>query len=109
MSEERMLFTADSLFVLLNKVEEFEGFDIACSDNENGSVTLKVNESTYNIEPSLLDMYIDVDKRDIEEIDHVGEMAIEEAGDVVTSGIIKEGVKTLLVGGVVRLLTKVLK
>lgn len=111
-----LLFTPVSLLDLLTQIEELRDLDISISESSTG-VILNIGASSYTIKPDD-PVDVSVDPESLEEIDDACEDVYEDLGtsedvvisrEPVESGIIKEVLKTLLIGGMVRLGKKLLK
>lgn len=106
-----LVFTPASILELLSKIEEFEDLDLGLTEGLDGSLMLQVGDSVYRIDPEENITEIDVAEDVVDEISNINEntyselinsgMAIDD--QVVETGIIKETLKTLLIGGIVRL------
>lgn len=114
--DQELLFTPVSLLDLLTQIEELKDLDISVSESENGLV-LNVGSSSYSIQPEDA-VDVAVNPEDLEAIDDACEetyVDLETSNNIVLSyepvesGIIKEVLKTLLIGGMVRLGKKLLK
>lgn len=109
-----MLFTPAAVLDLLTQIDELQGYEIGITQELNGQLQLSVGDSVYSLADDATD--IPVDESIVDDISDVNidtyEM-LSEQGEVdllpVESGVIKEVAKTLLVGGLVRLTTKLLK
>ena len=106
-----LVFTPASILELLSKIEEFEDLDLGLTEGLDGSLMLQVGDSVYRIDPEENITEIDVAEDVVDEISNINEntyselinsgMAVDD--QVVETGIIKETLKTLLIGGIVRL------
>ena len=115
--DNEILFTSASLLDFLQQIDELSDKDIIV--NEDGStIAVTIGASTYSInksdaedvevEPSVVEEVSEINESTFEELDGVEytpEVADEET---VEGGIISEALKTLAVGGMVRLTSKLL-
>lgn len=114
MSEE-LLFTETAVFDFLLNIEELKDYDIGLAKTVDGQMLITIGESTYTVESKseLDEMELDVDEQSFEAISDFneeqydtiiaeGNVEVEEDVDI-ESGIIAEAVKTLAIGGLVRL------
>ncbi len=110
-----ILFTPSSLVDFLTQVDELKDVNIGVNDaGEN--VSISIGDSTYQINPKSV-TNIDVSDDDLDQVCQANESnydELEESGsielnDSVESGIIKQLLKTLAIGGIVRLAAKELK
>lgn len=111
-TDSEILFTSSAILDLLSKIEEFNQYDLSLSETLDGALQLQVGDSFYELNPDEIASDIQVEDKIVDEIATINEEAYENliedgsAEDVpepVESGLIKEIVKTLLVGGVVRM------
>nr|DAF03449.1 MAG TPA: hypothetical protein [Bacteriophage sp.] len=111
----QILFTPSSLVDFLTQIDELKGVNIGVND-DGENVSISIGDSTYEINPkSVTD--IDVSDDDVDQACQANESnydELEESGsieidDSVESGIIKQLLKTLAIGGIVRLAAKELK
>lgn len=112
--DEMLVLTPSGLVTFLTQIEELEGLDMAVSVNEaGGSIDVKIGESVYSIQ-SPQESVIEVTDDVVDELDTINEegytelaetegIEMVEDDEVVEGGIIKELIKTLAVGGLVRL------
>lgn len=107
---EEVLFTSGAVADLLSQLDEFKDKDIQVSENATG-VEIQIDDNAYTV-PYQNAEDIEVDESVIEEVADVADdsFANFEDSDLedVSSGIVKEIAKTLLVGGLVRLSAKLL-
>ena len=108
-----LLFTPAALMDLLTQVEELKDKEIEINESSDGSISLKIGESTYNIDSSDA-TELAADEDTVDAVDEINMEAYEEVQDKtddeepVTSGILKEMVKSLMLGGMIRLSKKLL-
>lgn len=111
-SMNMLLFTPAALLDFLSSIDEFKDFDIGITESSSGDIQVQIGESTYNVDTSQA-TEIEVDEEAIDQVDEANEEAYDELDvdtqEDVEGGIIKEALKTLLVGGLVRMGAKVLK
>ena len=107
-----IVFTPAALLELLSKIDEFKEFDLSLTENMDGTLQLQVGDSFYGLASDESVNDIQVDESVVEEISDINEAAYEDLMDEdftdstlepVESGIIKEALKTLLIGGIVRM------
>lgn len=111
-----ILFTSSAVADLLMQIEELSDKDISLSQ-VGDEIQIAIGESTYTIDTNnSTDVEVDESVvEDVIEINNDGFDDIDESGvgEMVTvpieGGLIKEALKTLLVGGLVRLTTKLLQ
>lgn len=113
-----MLFTSTSVLDLFSQIPEFQNFDIKITEEEDGSLLISVNDNNYELIPdedSVLDLPTDeftldqLDENEDQAYDQMVEDGRADDTDSVEGSIIKEVMKTLALGGMLRLGSKWLK
>lgn len=108
---QEIIFTEASLLDLLVQVEELKQYDIGINETIDGNLILQIGESTYELTPKE-DIILDVEEDVVDEISDINQEAYEEISEsnevveedqTIESGIITETLKTLAIGGLVRL------
>lgn len=111
-SMNTLLFTPAALLDFLSSIDELKDFDIGITESSSGDIQVQIGESIYNVDTSQA-TEVEVDEEVVDQVDEANEEAYDELDvdtqDDVEGGIIKEALKTLLVGGLVRMGVKVLK
>lgn len=111
-SMNTILFTPAALLDFLSSIDELKDLDVGITESTEGDIQVQIGKSTYNVDTSQA-TEIEVDEEAIDQVDEANEEAYDELDvdtqDDVEGGIIKEALKTLLVGGLVRIGAKVLK
>lgn len=110
---DTILFTPASLLSLLAQVDELQDLDLSMSESLDGNLQLQIGNSFYDLDISNSEVY-DVEPEVVEDIEDLNAEVYQDidTGDTmqdVESGLLKEVAKTLLVGGVVRLASKLLR
>lgn len=107
-----LLFTPAALLDFLSSIDELKDFDIGITESSGEDIQVQIGESTYSVDTSQA-TEVEVDEDVIDQVDEANEEAYDELDvdtqEGVEGGIIKEALKTLLVGGLVRMGAKVLK
>lgn len=113
---DNYVFTASAVLHLLTEIEELKDLDISISESDN-QIRITVGDSTYNLEPESSES-IEVPKQAVEDIstaneDEYQELAdsgdIEVSQETITSGLISGLIKTILLGGMLKLAPKLMK
>ena len=108
MNEETLILTPSALFDVLSQIEELKGHEIQVEQNDEG-IYIQIDTNKYNLQPGtelsdvddeIVDVIEDINEDGYEAIDNSEEYPDEEP---VEGGIIKELIKTLAIGGLVRL------
>ena len=109
-TDSGILFTPAALLDLLSQIEEFEEFDLGLSESLSGDLQLQVGNSYYDLQAGNNEVEIELDDMDLEAIEDSNSATYEDliedgatSEEPIESGIIKEALKTLMIGGVVRL------
>lgn len=115
MDNNEILLTPAALLDFLRQVDELADKDIILDENDS-AITVTIGDSTYSINKSdaeeievpdeVVDEVAEINENTYEEIDDVEYTEIED--EVVEGGIISEALKTLAVGGLVRLAGKIM-
>ena len=113
-----IVFTPASLIDLLSQIDELANYDIGITETLDDKIQLTIGDSTYLIDDAEA-TEVNVDDAVVEDVEDINVEAYENLDDsievavgdeqIIESGIIKELAKTLLVGGLVRLGSKLLK
>ena len=113
-----IVITPSGLLDLLSQIDELKDVNIGLTETADGDLQLQVGDSTYQIDTSNA-TNVEVDEQVVDTIQDVNIDTYEElgeSGDVdvsdyepVESGLIKSLAKTLLLGGLVKLTSKMLK
>lgn len=116
---DEILLTPASLLDFLCQIDELADYGISVED-AGGSITVKIGQSVYTIDKADAQL-VEVPDEVVEEVSDINELTYEELQDVeyeqtldipddspIEAGIISELLKTLAVGGMVRLTGKVL-
>lgn len=104
-----VLLTPSALLAFLNQVEELKGKEINFYESDN-EISVSIDANTYVLDASD-SVELSVDEASYEEVETANEDGYAEIGEDIEeiesndikSGIIKELVKTLALGGLVRL------
>ena len=119
MDNNNIVFTPASLLDLLSKIDELSEYDIGLTETFDGDLQLTVGDSAYiidsedavevSVDESVADTIEDANLTAYENLDDSIDVEMYDENEPIESGILKEVAKTLLVGGLVRLGTKLLK
>ena len=103
-----ILLTPSALLGVLNEIEELKGSDITIRESDD-SVVLIIDENEYVLDASD-SIEVEVDDEAIKEVETANDDGYEELGEEVEEvdteeieGGMKELVKTLALGGLIRL------
>lgn len=111
---DQLVFTSASILDLLSNIDELKDKNINLTETESG-ISITIGESTYEINTANA-TEVEVDEEVVEEIDEVTSGAYSELSDngvdvqdEVEGGPIKELIKTLMLGGMVKMTANMLK
>ena len=112
--ENELLFTSASILDLLSNIAELSQLNINLIETNDG-VSITIGESTYQINQADA-VPIEVDTEVVDEINEVTTDAFDELADSgvriqddIEGGPIKELIKTLMIGGMVKMTANMLK
>lgn len=108
-----LVFTESAILDLLSQIPELNNYDIGASQTIDGTLILQIGDNKYNV-ISHNDEFVSVDDKVVDEIQEINEETyneliedpnniVEEYDEDIESGILKEAIKTLAIGGLVRL------
>ena len=114
-----LLFTPAALLSVLVQIDELKDCNVGITQTVDGKLQLQVDDSFYSLEPEN-ETTITVDEEDADAVEDANMEAyseLESAGvalediseEPVESGLVKEALKSMLLGGMIRLSTKLLK
>lgn len=117
MENNEILLTSASLLDFLRQIDELSDKDIILNEDDS-AIAVTIGDSTYSINKSEAEE-VEVPDEVVDEVAEINESTFEELDDVeytpettdeetVEGGIISEALKTLAVGGMVRLTSKLL-
>ena len=104
-----IVLTPAALLDLLSNIEEFKDYTIGLFETLDGNLQLQVGDSYYDLTSESDISEVSIDESSLNQISEINDEAYEnvEADEVVEdeveSGVITELVKTLALGGLVRL------
>ena len=113
---DELLFTSASVLDLLSNIEELKDKNLDIQETSSG-VTITVGDNAYEIKSSQA-TEVEVEESVIEEIDNITSEAYEELAvqgvdvdemEEVEGGPIKALLKTLFLGGMVKMTAKMLR
>ena len=117
MENDEILLTSAALLDFLRQVDELADKDISV-DETGSTLSVTIGESTYGIDLNQAET-VEVPDEVVDEVADVADESYADLGesgvdvtdideDVVEGGIISEALKTLAVGGLVRLAGKIM-
>lgn len=99
--EDTLILTPSALFEFLSQINELKDKEIQVED-DGSKIQVTIGESKYMLEPGT--EISEVDSEVVDTIDDINNDGYAEATDEpVEGGLIKELIKTLAIGGLVRL------
>lgn len=112
MANTEYIFTPASLLDLLSQIDELSEYELGITEDFEGELILQIGNSHYSIAQPDKAEFVNLPQDAVEDISDINEEAYEdliqlndsvEELEPIESGLIKEALKTLLIGGVVRL------
>ena len=111
-SDEQIVFTPAAVLDLLSQIDELSDVQVGLSETIDGKIQIVVGDSTYMLEDESISS-IDVEPEVVDAIDEANLDAYQDLMDSdsvefvddtepIEGGIIKEGIKALLLGGMIR-------
>lgn len=117
--KEEVVFTPSAILHLLTEIDELKDKDVGLTELPDGNLQISIGESIYNIETNNTPTEVEVDEEVIEIVDQENQDTIEQLADngefelseqeTIESGVLSGIVKSLLLGGMIRLAPKLLK
>lgn len=110
-----LIFTPAAVLDLLSQIDELQPYNIEIVDGVGDTLQITIGDSVYRISNTgITDIVVDGDTvSDVEDVNQSTYDALIDADTIqlepIQSGLIKELAKTLFVGGLVRLTTKLIK
>ena len=108
---DELVFTPAAVLDLLSSIEELKDYDIDFQETSSG-ITFSVGESQYEIKNNSAEP-VEVPEEVVDEVAEINEENYEpyasDDGEAVEGGLIQELIKTLAIGGLVRLTKKAIE
>lgn len=113
-----VVFTPASVLEILNQIDELKDYDLGLTETLDGKLQLQVGESTYEI--SVEDAAeVDAPEEVVDAVETInddayadlvgsGEFEEIDTQDLVEAGLIKEAIKSMLLGGAIKFIKKLL-
>lgn len=105
-----IVFTPASLLDIISKIDELSQYEVGLTTTLDGQLQLQVGDSVYDLTSESDVNNINVDDSVVDDVSEINEDAYDqivsdegEETQPIESGLIKEMIKTLAIGGVVRL------
>lgn len=114
-----IVFTPASILEILNQIDELRDYDIGITETLDGNLQLQVGTSTYELDVEDSEE-IQVPEDVIDTVDEVNEDTYDELVgsyeefenfehlEDVEAGLIKEAIKSMLLGGAIKLAKKLM-
>jgi len=113
---DQLLLTPAALLSILIQIDELKDKDIQLTEDLDGTLKLQIDQNVYDLQDQNT-VEVEVDPEVIKEVDDANADAYEELQmndsdveftDTVEGGLLSELMKTLAVGGMIRLTQKLL-
>ena len=111
-----IIFTPASRLEILNQIDELKDYNISVTETLDGNIQIEIGDSTYQIDTDNIEE-VEVPEDVVDTVEDINEETYEELVDseefesteeVVEGGFLKEAIKSLLLGGAVKLIKKLL-
>lgn len=112
-----IVFTPAAILDMLSQIDELRDYDLSIAETLDGKLQIIVGDSIYNIETDNAEQ-IEVPEDVVDTVEDINDDAYEDLidseefesqdQDIVESGLIKEAIKSLLLGGAIKLVKKLL-
>lgn len=112
---DQLLLTPAALLSILIQIDELKDKDIQLTEDLDGTLKLQIDQNVYDLQDQNT-LEVEVDPEVIQEVDDANADAYEDLqmddniqlSDTVEGGLLSELMKTLAVGGMIRLTQKLL-
>lgn len=112
---DQLLLTPAALLSILIQIDELKDRDIQLTEDLDGTLKLQIDQNVYDLQDQNT-LEVEVDPEVIQEVDDANADAYEDLqmddniqlSDTVEGGLLSELMKTLAVGGMIRLTQKLL-
>ena len=108
MKDNEIVLTESGLLTFLSEIDELKDYPLSLTSDEDG-IIVEIGDSIYKLELTP-DSEVTIDSDAVEEIQEINECGFDDIDGLVDNdeepiegGVIKELLKTLAVGGLVRL------
>lgn len=108
--ESEIVFTPASLLDLISKVDELSQYEVGLTTTMDDQLQLQIGDSLYDITSDSNIEDIVTDENTVDQISDVNEETYDNlledesiSNEPIEGGLIKEAIKTLAIGGLVRL------
>ena len=112
-----IVFTPAAVLELLNNIEELQEYNLSIVETMDGNLQLQVGDSIYNIDtenveeveapPEVVDIVEDINEEAYEDLVSDTDFEFSDS-KVVEAGLIKEAIKSMLLGGAIKFIKKLL-
>lgn len=112
-----IVFTPAGVLEILNQIDELKDYGLGLTETLDGKLQLQVGESTYEIDTESM-LEVTAPEEVIDDVNDVNDEAYIELVDSgefesydtqeVEAGLIKEAIKSMLLGGAIKFIKKLL-
>ena len=110
-----IIFTPAALLEVLTQIDELKDYNISVTETLDNKIQIQVGDSIYQIESEGIED-VEVSEDVLDSVEEINEDAYEnlvedsefESSDVVEAGFLKEAIKSLLLGGAIKLIKKLM-
>lgn len=108
---QEIVITPAALLDILSKVDEFKDFKLGLDESLDGNLQLTVNDSVYDLTSESDIKDVQTESQTVEEVSDANEEAYSDLEssegftdtEEIEGGLVKDLIKTLAIGGLVRL------
>lgn len=112
-----VVFTTASILEILSQIDELKDYELSITETIDGNIQLQVGDSTYLYEVEHAEE-VEAPEEVVDTVEEINQDAYKElvdsgsfdevTNDTVESGLIKEAIKSLLLGGAIKLIKKLI-
>jgi len=110
-----IIFTPASLLEILNQIDELNDYNVSVTETLDGNLQIEIGDSVYQIDADNIEE-VEVPEDVVDTVEDINEETYEdlidsdgfESIETVEGGFLKEAIKSLLLGGAVKLIKKLL-
>ncbi len=113
-----LVFTPASILEILSQIDELKEYEIGITETLDGNLQIQVGSSIYEFvadqaeeveaPEEVIDSIEEINEDAYEELVYSGEDFISVDQDTIESGLIKEAIKSMLLGGAIKFIKKLI-
>ena len=110
-----IVFTPAALLEVLTQIDELRDHDISVTETLDNKIQIQIGDSIYQIDPEGIED-VEVSEDVLDSVEEINEDAYQnlvesdefESERIVEAGFLKEAIKSLLLGGAIKLIKKLM-